>query len=95
MATYTVNWAALNEVLEQLTVVQNEINTMNSEFNTQNTSALNEWQSSVKEAFDAHKTEWNRATANMESLAKQAQTAAEQCREEYQNAVRYGMQLWS
>ncbi|MFD9391141.1 hypothetical protein ACFWBB_10530 [Streptomyces sp. NPDC060000] len=94
MPTYTINWAAFNEVLEQLTTVQNEISTLNQEFASGNTSALSEWQSSVKELFDAHKTEWNTATAEMERLAKDAQIAAAQCREEYAGAVKYGTQLW-
>jgi uncharacterized protein YukE len=91
---YMVNWAAFNEVLEQLTNVQNEIDELNREFNSGNTTALSEWESDVKELFDAHKKEWNQAASAMQELAKAAQAAAAQCREEYAAAHNYGTQLW-
>ncbi|GAA4806774.1 hypothetical protein [Streptomyces ziwulingensis] len=94
MPTYTVNWAAFNEVLEQLTVLQNEVNTLNAGFAQGNSSALTEWDSEAREAFEVRRQAWNDATKNMELLAGQAQTAAAKCREEYQHAVQYGTQLW-
>ncbi|MFF7361480.1 hypothetical protein [Streptomyces sp. NPDC008125] len=95
MSTYMINWAAVNEVLDQLTTVQTEIETLNEQFASGNTAALAGWDSSVKELFDANKAQWNQATANMGALAQQAQSAAASCRDDYVSAVNYGTQLWS
>lgn len=95
MATYTINWAAFNEVLGQLTVLQQEIDELNLGFNSGNTSALQEWTSEAKDAFEVRKLEWSNAATAMQGQAKMVQVAAAECREEYQHAAQYGTALWS
>ncbi|MGW2282953.1 hypothetical protein [Streptomyces sp. NPDC001770] len=95
MPTYMISWGAVNEVLDQLTTVQAEIDSLNEQFAAGGTAALSGWDSSVKELFDANKAQWNQATVNMRALAAQAQRAAASCREDYVSAVDRGTQLWS
>ncbi|GGS62873.1 hypothetical protein AB0E75_22445 [Streptomyces griseoviridis] len=95
MPTYTVNWAAFNEVLDQLSVLQKEINTLNAQYSSGNSSALQEWTSEARDAFHASELQWTTAASSMEQQAALVQQTADKCRDEYQHAVQYGTQLWS
>ncbi|MGW1468181.1 hypothetical protein ACWCPT_27995 [Streptomyces sp. NPDC002308] len=95
MPTHMISWGAVNEVLDQLTTVQTEIDSLNARFTEGDTAALGGWDGSVKELFDANKAQWNQATVNMRTLAAQARQAAASCRDDYVSAVNRSARLWS
>ncbi|GHB68363.1 hypothetical protein GCM10010377_68980 [Streptomyces viridiviolaceus] len=95
MATYGINFQAMRAVVEQLDYVQLEINTLNAAFRDGNNTALDAWESSVKEEFDKHLAQWNTATANMEAEATEARRVLSECFALYEGARQYGQKMWS
>lgn len=95
MPTYMINWGAVNEVLDRLTLVQTEIKALGEQFASDHTVAVSGWDSSVKELFDANKDQWNQATANMRCFAAQAQRVVSSYRDDYVTAVTHGTPLWN
>ncbi|GAB1340299.1 hypothetical protein ACE1SV_68890 [Streptomyces sp. E-15] len=93
--TYSINWGAVNEVLDRLKVVQSHIDALTSDFDSGNTKALAEWASDVRDAFNAHKVEWVKRSHQMQAQAAQAQAVADSCKQEYQGAYNFGMQLFA
>ncbi|MEW2625028.1 hypothetical protein [Streptomyces sp. NPDC048106] len=93
--TYSINWGAVNEVLDRLKVVQSHIDALTSDFDSGNTKALADWASDVRDAFNTHKVEWVQRSHEMQGQAAQAQAVADSCKEEYQGAYNYGMQLFA
>ncbi|MFJ3671192.1 hypothetical protein ACIPSE_32505 [Streptomyces sp. NPDC090106] len=95
MPTYVIDWQAFNEVIEQLGILQQEIDSLNTEFTSGNSSALSEWTSEAKDAFETRRVDWTNAATAMHGQAAAVQKAADDCREEYQAARAYGVRLWS
>ncbi|WP_320779628.1 hypothetical protein [Streptomyces sp. CRN 30] len=95
MPTYTVNYGAFNEVIEQLQVLQTEIDTLNEHYSSGNADALAEWNNQAKELWEARKTEWVTAANAMKEQAKAVQVAADNCRQEYQSTSLAVAGLWA
>ncbi|MGW1161205.1 hypothetical protein ACWD5Q_35155 [Streptomyces sp. NPDC002513] len=91
---YAVDWGAFNEVLEQLSAVQHEINALDQQFAGGNTSALSGRLSDVEDLFNQHEVNWNQTVTEMQAQAAAVQKAADRCREEYLQACNYGVRIW-
>jgi WXG100 family type VII secretion target len=95
MTTYTVNMSNVSEVVEQMSSIAAQINTLVQDLDSSTQSSLAEWTSSARDVFNQCKAKWDAAAADMSVQAQNASASLGSINENYALAEKQGSQLWS
>jgi WXG100 family type VII secretion target len=95
MATYIVNMPALAEVAQEMAAIAQSISSMLEELENSTAQNLSQWASAARDAYNLAKAIWDRAAADMVTQAARAQASLSSINDNYGQAERAGVSLWS
>ncbi|ARH93631.1 MULTISPECIES: WXG100 family type VII secretion target [Streptomyces] len=95
MPTYTVNFAQVDHVTEEMTTISRNISNMLSSLDASARQHLAEWTSAAQTAYAENKAKWDTAAADMVQQATNAGNALQEIRASYSQAEGTNSSMWS
>jgi WXG100 family type VII secretion target len=92
---YSVQMGAVNVSQEELMQCTQRIQQHIQELEREANTSLNQWEGSVREFYHQKKREWDAAAAQMVQAASKAGVQLGHINSNYNQAERYGTNLWS
>ncbi|WP_354637686.1 WXG100 family type VII secretion target [Kitasatospora camelliae] len=94
MSTYSVHFAKVQHVAEEMQLISRTIGTTLAELDANARRHLAEWNSDAQTAYTHAKARWDTAAADMAAQAQKAQTALTHIHAAYLQAERTGSGMW-
>ncbi|BDM74428.1 hypothetical protein HEK616_79150 (plasmid) [Streptomyces nigrescens] len=95
MPTYTVNFAQVEHVTEEMRTISRNISNMLASLDSSARHHLAEWTSEAQTAYNQNKVKWDSAAADMVQQATSAGTALEEIRASYAQAEGTNSSMWN
>ena len=94
MATYTVDFRRVQQVLADMEAVDKQIRALLDGLERDSESSLREWQSDARQAYTGCKRRWDASAQQMTAQLQQARGALAEIMANYQGAERAGSGMW-
>lgn len=95
MADYTVQMGAVDVSQQELMAATKRIQQLIEQLEQEARSSLAQWEGSVRDFYYVKKAEWDAAAAQMAQAAGRAGSQLGEINQSYNQAERYGTNLWS
>lgn len=95
MATYSVNQAHMQGVIEQMVAVHGRLNDTLDNLTTTAQRSLAGWTSQAQEHYTSHHQQWTASAGNMNGHLARAHQSLGTISEGYRNAEVQGSQMWN
>ncbi|GAB1691055.1 WXG100 family type VII secretion target [Krasilnikovia sp. M28-CT-15] len=94
MTTYTVSFARIQQMLEDMRRVDIQIRQMLDSLELESNRSLGDWQSEARTAYQFSKQRWDSAATRMAAQLISAQRALAEIMVAYQSAEKQGSGMW-
>ena len=94
MPTYTVQMQSVANVVEEMTQVAQQIQTLVDNLDSETQSSLADWTSAARDVYNQARAKWDNAARDMGTQAGNASAILNEINNSYQSAENRGVSMW-